>query len=448
MLMTTAITPNAGVERQLTCREEIAAQLEEARDRTFQLIETVSEDDLRAQHDPLMGPILWDLGHIGHFEALWLDRNLDGKVEFVEMPGMYNPFEHPRRVRGALPLPTLGATLEALAEIRERVLERLERVDLESDDPLLRDGYVYHMVLQHEYQHNETILQALQLKDDPPYRAPRAIAPPPGRRVPADADGMVRFPGGTVEIGTDDRGAAYDNERPRHAVDLPPFRIGAWAVTNGEYGRFMDDGGYERPELWTEAGWAWRQEANLTAPQFWQREDGRWITRSMDREMEVDPLRPVCHVCWYEADAYARWAGGRLPTEQEWEAAASWDPSTGTKRTYPWGDEPPTALDANLDQLSFETAQVGAYPRNVSPIGCYGMIGDVWEWTSSDFHGYPGYETFPYKEYSEVFFGPEYKVLRGGSWATRPGAVRATFRNWDYPIRRQIFSGFRIVRDD
>src|SRR5689334_9585802 len=177
--MTSAITLPTGVVRPLSSRNEIAALLTEARDRTLQLIETVSEDDLRAQHDPLMGPILWDLGHIGHFEGLWLDRNLDGKVEFVEMPGMYNPFEHPRRVRGALPLPTLGATLDAMAEIRERVLERLERVDFASDDPLLRDGYVYHMVLQHEYQHNETMLQTLQLKAGALYTPATRREPPP-----------------------------------------------------------------------------------------------------------------------------------------------------------------------------------------------------------------------------------------------------------------------------
>src|SRR5512138_1369825 len=151
MSMTIAVPPTERSDRPIASRAEIATALAEARARTLQLIETVSEEDLRAQHDPLMGPILWDLGHIGHFEALWLDRNLDGKVEFVEMPGMYNPFEHPRRERGALPLPTLGATLQAMTEIRERALERLERIDLASDDPLLRDGYVYNMVLQHEY---------------------------------------------------------------------------------------------------------------------------------------------------------------------------------------------------------------------------------------------------------------------------------------------------------
>jgi gamma-glutamyl hercynylcysteine S-oxide synthase len=152
-------------------------------------------------------------------------------------------------------------------------------------------------------------------------------------------------------------------------------------------------------------------------------------------------------VSYYEAEAFARWAGKRLPSEQEWEAAASWDPARGWKCRYPWGEEPPTVLAANLDQLAFGTAPVGAYPGNCSPIGCTGMIGDVWEWTSSRFAPWPGFTAFPYAEYSEVFFGDEYRVLRGGSWATRPGAVRATFRNWDYPQRRQIFSGFRCARD-
>ncbi|HYJ79690.1 MAG TPA: ergothioneine biosynthesis protein EgtB [Longimicrobiaceae bacterium] len=428
---------------------DVAALLLDARERTLLLVAPVPEPELQAQHDRLMSPVVWDLGHIAHFEELWLLRNLEGPVEFGEMPGMFNPFENPRASRGALALPGLADSLEVMAEVRGRVLDRLrDGGPARADAGLLHGGYVYHMVAQHEYQHNETILQALQLKEDPPYRAPRAIHPPAGRPVPADADGMVRFPGGRVEIGTYDRTAAYDNERPRHRVELAPFRIGAWPVTNGEYLRFMDDGGYGRRELWSDAGWQWRGEAGLAAPQFWRQGDEGWTARSMDRVAPVDPDRPVCHVCWYEAEAYARWAGGRLPTEPEWEAAACWDPAAAAGCAYPWGDEPPTAYDANLDQLAFQTAPVGAYPRNLSPIGCYGMIGDVWEWTASDFGGYPGFAAYPYREYSEVFFGPEHKVLRGGSWATRPGAVRATFRNWDYPIRRQIFSGFRIARDD
>ena len=446
--MTTAITPRAGVERQLSSREEIATLLREARDRTLQLIETVSEEDLRAQHDPLMGPILWDLGHIGHFEALWLDRNLDGKVEFVEMPGMYNPFEHPRRVRGVLPLPTLGTTLEAMAEIRERVLERLERVDLASDDPLLRDGYVYNMVLQHEYQHNETMLQTLQLKNGAPY-APAVRREIPDRVLPnGTREPMVRIETNGATIGTDDRRRAYDNERPRHPAAIAPFWIDRTPVTNGEYLEFMSDGGYRRHELWSEAGRAWLVESKAESPKYWWRENGSWLRRSMDRVTAPDPAAPVIHVCYHEAEAFARWAGKRLPTEREWEVAASWDSARSIAREHPWGDADSAPHAANVDQLAFDVAPVDTYQANVSASGCYGMIGDVWEWTSSDFSGYPGFVAFPYAEYSEVFFGTEYKVLRGGSWATRPGAIRNSFRNWDYPIRRQIFSGFRCARDD
>jgi len=427
----------------------IAELLGEARERTIRLIEPLSDEDLAIQHDPLMSPVVWDLGHIAHFEELWLNRNVHGTVEFGEMPGIYNPFEHPRRVRGALDLPGREEVLEILAEVRARVLDKLETLDLEAGDPLLRDGYVYAMVAQHEYQHNETILQTLQLKRGAPYRAPRGLRVPEPR-VDIAVGSMVRFPGGSVPIGTDDRRVAYDNERPRHMVDLAAFRIDVAPVTIAQYLEFMGDGGYARRELWTDAGWAWKETDAAVAPKYWFQPDGdsTWHARSFDRTGPVDPRRPVCHVTYHEAEAFARWAGKRLPNEFEWETAASFDPATGEHREFPWGDDAWTPAHANLDQLTFETAPVGSYALNVSPLGCYGMVGDVWEWTSSDFRPYPGYETFPYAEYSEVFFGSEYKVLRGGSFATRPGAIRTTFRNWDYPIRRQIFSGFRCAADD
>jgi gamma-glutamyl hercynylcysteine S-oxide synthase len=438
--MTIAVTPDRARLQSL------AELLGEARARTLLLVSPLSDEELHRQHDPLMSPIIWDLGHIAHFEELWLTRNLDGPIEFVEMPGLYNPFEHPRSTRGALPLPALEHCREVMNEIRARVLTRIATVDSEDGNPLLRDGYVYNMVLQHEYQHNETILQTLQLKLGEPYRPARRYHLP---SVPAISvsDEMVRFPGGIVEIGTDDRGAAYDNERPRHRVEVRPFFIDAHPVTNGEFLRFMEAGGYTTPDHWSEAGRVWLAESGVRAPKYWYEEDRRWMTRVMDRSAPVDLRHPVSHVCYHEAEAYARWAGKRLPTEIEWEAAASWDPATGAKRIFPWGDEPASPELANLDQLGFGTAPVGVYPRNVSPIGCYGMIGDVWEWTSSSFGPWPGFEAFPYEEYSAVFFGEDYKVLRGGSWATRPGAIRNTFRNWDYPIRRQIFSGFRCARD-
>ena len=436
--LTIPTSPSATASKQ-----EIANLLTEARERTLLLISHLSDEDLHQQHDPLMSPIIWDIGHIAHFEELWLTRNLDGPIEFSEMPGTYNPFEHPRATRASLQLPTLPEMIERLNEIRARVLDRLESIELDDRKPLLRDGYVYHMVLQHEYQHNETILQTMQLKKGEPYRAPR-VREFTAQRVLANE--MVAFPGGHVTIGTTDRSAAYDNERPLHQVHLDPFLIDRAPVTNGRYLEFMMDGGYQREELWSAQGRRWLAETGTESPKYWQHSGDTWTTRVMDLTREVDPTRPVCHVCFYEAEAFARWDGKRLPTEFEWEAAASWDESTQSAQAFPWGDEP-NAMLANIDQLSFDTAPVGTFEENVSPIGCYGMIGDVWEWTASDFRGYPGFRSFPYREYSEEFFGADYKVLRGGSWATRTGAIRNTFRNWDYPIRRQIFSGFRCARD-
>ena len=430
-------------------RAGLIEQLTDARARTLLLIGSVTEADLRRQHDPLMGPILWDLGHIAEFEHLWLVLNLGGEVRFGEMPGLYNPFEHPRRVRGELQLPSLAETLEHMAAVRSRAFTGLVCFDPESANPLLRDGYVYRMVAQHEHQHDETILQTLRLKQGEPYRAPRAFAPPIEVLAMPEPGMMVRFPGGSVRIGTADRTAAYDNERPRHEIELEPFWIDVTPVTNGEYLGFMDDGGYARRDLWSDAGWAWLQEnSSVSAPKYWVKSGNGWQVGWYDRTRAVQTDHPVCHVSFHEAEAFARWAGKRLPTELEWEAAASWDPVRQTQRAYPWGDRAPTVADANLDQLMFETTPVGSYRSNVSAIGCYGMIGDVWEWTTSDFNPYPVYETFPYPEYSEVFFGSEYKVLRGGCWATRTGVARTTFRNWDYPIRRQIFSGFRCARSE
>lgn len=433
--------------RPLTAAE-IAALLAEARGRTLLLTAALSDEELRLQHDPLMSPIVWDLGHIGHFEDVWLRENVrSGDTGSEGLRGIYNPFENPRAVRDSLPLPTLPECRRYLGDVRRAVLEGLDDLDLAGGTPLLRDGFVFRMVLQHEYQHNETMLQTLQLKQGDQYAAPRQLGAPSVATDAPEGDAMVRFDGGWVTIGTDDRSAAYDNERPHHGVEVAPFEIDVHPTTNEAYLAFVESGGYDDAANWSEAGWAWRNEEGLVAPKYWEHRDGRWRERFMDRWMELDPGRPVCHVGFHEAEAFARWAGKRLPTEHEWETAAAWDPGAKRARRYPWGDQEPTPLHANLDALLFETTTIGSYPAGRSALGCWDMLGNVWEWTSSDFHAYPGYRTFPYPEYSEVFFGDEYKVLRGGSWATRFGAIRNTFRNWDYPIRRQIFSGFRCARD-
>ena len=309
---------------------EIAALLTEARDRTALLTGLLSDEDLRLQHDPLMSPIVWDLGHIAHFEEVWLLENVESGSSGSEgLRGLYNPFENPRSVRDELPLPSLRECRTYMAAIRRAVLDRLGTLDLDAAAPLLRDAFVFHMVLQHEYQHNETILQTLQLKQGEPYAAPRSVAPPAGPSPDAPE------PGTMVHLhGTDDRSAAYDNERPAHRMTLAPFWMDAHPVTNGEYLAFIEDGGYREQAHWSEQGREWLHDSGITAPKHWEQTANGWDVRSMDRESALDPRLPVCHVGYWEAEAYAQWAGKRLPTEFEWEAAASWDASTGAKLDY------------------------------------------------------------------------------------------------------------------
>ena len=245
-------------------------------------------------------------------------------------------------------------------------------------------------------------------------------------------------------MGDPGEGFAYDNERPRHEVELPAFEIDRLPVTNGDYLEFVEAGGYDDRRCWSPEGWEWIRETGTRRPLYWT-EDGR--ERRFGSGDPIDPSLPVMHVSWFEADAYARWRGKRLPTEAEWEKAAAWDPVDGKSRRYPWGDEPPEGRHANLDQTAFGPAPAGAHPAGESAYGVLGLIGDAWEWTASDFGPYPGFRAFPYEEYSSIFFGSDYKVLRGGSWATRPHVIRNTFRNWDFPRRRQIFAGFRCARD-
>jgi iron(II)-dependent oxidoreductase len=432
-------------------KERIAEQLERTRARTLALVEGLSDDALNNVHDPLMSPIAWDLGHIANFEELWLVRRIGGPSENADgLSEVYDPFTTPRRKRGDLPYLRGEECLTYMDAVRQRTLARLEHVDMSgSAERLTARGFVYEMIARHEQQHSETILQTLQTMTSASYSPARKPLPEPQPGKAGSSrreDGMVFVGAGQFEIGANHGSFAYDNERPSTTVEIDSFLIDAHPVTNAQMIAFIDDGGYERRSWWSPEGWDWRQQEGIVLPRYWGRDGSGFRVRSFDRFDAVDPARPVCHVSWYEADAYARYAGKRLPTEAEWEKAASWDPGGEPKRRYPWGARF-EAEHANLDQLSFGTAPVGAYPSGASPSGAEQMIGDVWEWTASGFDAYPGFEAFPYHEYSEAFFGGPFKVLRGGAWATQPDAVSSTFRNWDYPDRRQIFAGFRCARD-
>jgi iron(II)-dependent oxidoreductase len=388
----------------VACKADVADALAGARARTTALLAPLDDASLTAQASPLMSPLVWDLAHIAHYEELWLLREITGAAPTDDLfDDVYDAFRHPRSERPTLPILGPAEARRYGADVRARVLDVLAGIDLDPARPLLRDGFVYGMVAQHEHQHDETMLATLQLMDGFAHPDAAGWHPP---AVGEAGDGVLAVTGGRYALGSE-RPWVLDNERPVHEVRVEPFRIRRAPVTNREYAAFVAAGGYDDERLWTPAGWTWRNEAGLVAPQFWAREaSGSWSRRRFGRDEDLPPDEPVQHVCWYEADAFARWGGARLPTETEWEVAAGVADATG------------------------------------SP-----FAGGVWEWTASDFDGYPGFEAFPYREYSEVFFGPDYKVLRGGSWAVHPLVHRRSFRNWDHPIRRQIFSGFRCAED-
>ena len=362
----------------------IAEALAESRERTLAIIEPLDDEQLNTVYSPILSPLAWDLGHIANFEELWLVRTIGGREPLHgDLGRFYDAIENPRKIRGELPILRDAELRSYMADVRERTLDVLEGVEIdpEVEDPLLREGFVYEMLLAHELQHNETMLQLLQLVDGYELPAEVAAARKAARSV-VGAGEMVAIETAEHEVGAPARGFAYDNERPRHAVSLAAFEIDRTPVSNGAYISFVEDTGAE-------------------PPLYWEHEADGWVGTARGGRDPIDPDDPVIHVSWNQAGAFARWAGKRLPTEHEWEAACH----------------------------------------------CLDGIGHGWEWTSSDFLAYPGFAAFPYREYSEVFFGDEYKVLRGGSWATHPRLARPTFRNWDLPQRNQIFAGLRCARD-
>ncbi|KUH95989.1 ergothioneine biosynthesis protein EgtB [Mycobacterium sp. IS-1556] len=423
----------------MTSRDSIARELTRARERTLRLVD-FDDAELGRQYSPLMSPLVWDLAHIAQQEELWLLR--DGNPDrpgmlSPEVERLYDAFVNSRASRANLPLLPPSDARAYCGTVRNRVLDTLDAMP--DDDP----AFNFALVISHENQHDETMLQALNLRTGAPLLD--AGAPlPQGRSGVAGTSVLV--PAGEFVLGVDavTEPHSLDNERPAHVVEVPAFRIGRVPVTNAEWRRFVDDGGYDNPQWWSRRGWAHRQETGLRAPQFWN-EDG---TRTRFGHVEDIPGdEPVQHVTFFEAEAYAAWAGARLPTETEWEKACAWDPAADARRRYPWGASEPTTHLANLGGDALRPAPVGAYPVGASAYGAEQMLGDVWEWTTSPLRPWPGFTPMIYEQYSAPFFDGDYKVLRGGSWAVAASILRPSFRNWDHPIRRQIFSGVRLAWD-
>jgi gamma-glutamyl hercynylcysteine S-oxide synthase len=393
------VTGSIAATAPLTATRIVQA-LEEARRRTFALVASVTDDDLERVHSELMSPLVWDLAHIAAYEDLWLVHRYGERPLLREdLAAMYDAFETPRAVRGDLPLLGPDQAREYLDEVRARTLDVI-------DEHGVGDGVLHEMVLRHEHQHDETMLQTLMLARLDGYELagrrpiPKSVAGP----APTGLE-MIEIPAGECTIGATADGFAYDNERPRHRTDVRAYLIGRTPITNASFLTFVEGDGYRRREWWTDEGWAWKKEYGITRPGAWTEDlTGEWRLGGLE---PLHPDLPVVHVSWFEADAFARAHDARLPTEAEWERAATWTQQTTE--------------------------------------GMAG-IGRVWEWTASHFDGYPGFVAYPYREYSQVFFGDAYRVLRGSSWATHPRVASVRFRNWDLPQRRQIFAGVRLAR--
>jgi ergothioneine biosynthesis protein EgtB len=435
--------------------DAIAETMRESRAFTRAMFDVViAESDLRRPPADGFRPILWHLGHVGAFESYWILQRIKGDPTFApRYDVVFDPIQTPRE--DANNLPPIVEIESYLARVREEVLRFMQAIRDDQSHPLLRDGYIFNLVIEHEYQHQETLAYLLQLLAPELKRGVRswnAEGPAPHSALSTQHSAlneMVYIPGGPFEMGGRGYPFAYDNEQPPHMVELDGFRMDRYPVTNGEYAEFIAAGGYAIRSLWSDAGWEWKEKNAVEAPLYWSRKDGqaRWQVREMFNEDEMRADHPVAGVSWHEAMAYARFAGKRLPTEAEWEKAASWDATSQTKRRFSWGDDPASPSVANYNFAHWETTPVSTHSAGASAYGCVDMSGNLWEWTATVFDGYPGFAVYPYPEYSELWFDGDHRVLKGGSWATRLPLLRCSFRNFWRPGFRIAFAGFRCAAD-
>ncbi len=426
--------------------ELIARELTRARADTLRLFDLVREEDLHESPGFGFRPLVWHLAHIGVFESYWLGQKVLGEPAPDERyERVFDPIRTPREE--SKDLPRRGEMEDYLRRVREATLRCLDAYDFDSEDPLLSGGYLPRLVLEHERQHQETLAYLFQMLDPSKKTRPDTE----GAELPTSAgalSGTVEVSAGRFTMGADARASfAYDNERPAHEVFVPAFRMSRQLTTNAEYEVFVREGGYERREFWSEEGWQRREQEGWSHPLYWRREGPAFNERGMFAESPLDPRLPVTGVSWHEAEAFARFSGKRLPTEAEWEKAASWDEPAGAKRRFAWGDSEPSERLCNSGFRLWERTPAGAFPEGASPYGCFDMTGNLWEWTSTPFEGFPGFEPFPYPEYSQEWFDGDHRVLKGGSWATGPSVLRASFRNFFRRHFRIAFAGIRLAED-
>ncbi|MBF2063796.1 MAG: ergothioneine biosynthesis protein EgtB [Calothrix sp. C42_A2020_038] len=403
-------------------RDYFIRSFDKCRAQTLELLDSLDEETFCCQAHPDFSPVGWHLGHIAYTESLWLlERGANQNCMFPQYRKLYAADGLPKSER--VQLPTIEQTRYYLNTVREKVLDYLKVVDIEPQERLWR------FLLQHESQHCETACIVLKLINTPAWKQEGKL----GRRWGASE--MIKIPAGEFEMGSNSADA-LDNERAAHYVYLDTYFIDRYPITVGKYREFIESGGYENAQYWSNTGWAWLRSEQVKQPLYWP-------------DVSHNDNHPVMGVSYYEAEAYAKFVGKRLPTEAEWEKAARWDVEANRSRTYPWGEEEPSQEFCNCAFSNIinttQTTPVNAYPKGQSAYGMYDALGNVWEWTNSWFDAYQGFEHYPYPGYSQVYFDGKHKVLKGASWATRPTAMRASFRNWYYPHIRQIFAGFRCA---
>jgi len=425
----------------------LASWVSDARLRTLELVADLSDDQLMGPRLRIVNPLLWEIGHVTWFQEKWVLRHAGGERPLrADGDSLYDSAAIPHDTRWDLPLPSRADTLAYLASVRDRILERIAQGKLTE-----QERYFITLAVFHEDMHTEAFTYARQTLG---YSAPVFSGLKPldaGETSPAAGD--VDFPGGRFLLGArPEEPFVFDNEKWAHVVTAHPFAMARAAVTQAEFAEFVEGQGYTRREFWSEPGWSWREGTSAQHPVYWKREAaGRWLRRNFDRWVPLEPHRPVLHVNWWEAEAYCNWAGRRLPTEVEWEVAASAEPADfgkllpDVKRRFPWGNDLTGPERANLGWRAMGAVDVNTLSAGDSPFGCRQMIGNVWEWTASDFGPYPGFEIDPYREYSQPWFGT-HKVLRGGAWTTQPRLLRNTWRNFYTPDRRDVWAGFRTCR--
>lgn len=414
--------------------EELAIALRDSYATTLRLVSGFRGEQWIGPYLPIVNPPLWETGHVAWFLERWVLRRRGMASRIALADSLYDSSRIAHVARWFLPFPTPADTLAYLSQVTDAVLQQLDSGRLAGAEEL----YYVELSLYHQDMHNEAFRYMRQTwgYDDPLDQDVRRA----GIQGAAGPEGDAEVAAGEVELGSRrDSGFLFDNEKWAHPVVVPAFAIARRTVSNRDFLAFVDDGGYRRRELWDDSGWRWREELGRKQPCYWRRSAG-WEQRVFDAWQPVESDCPVIHVSAYEAEAYCRWAGRRLPTEAEWQRAAATAPQAPGGRTYPWGESGADRNRANLDAPS--PLPTDACAAGDSAWGCRQMLGNVWEWTSTVFHPFPGFAADPYEDYSRPWFGT-HRVLLGASFATKPRLARLAFRNFYTPERADVFCGFR-----